>query len=651
MKIIYENLIKKLNEKYKNVNTDEYIIKEFKRTGQDYKLKVLKTTQLKKTVKELEDIIVSHQNEAEKSKIVYGIIFSSSKLLFMRLQEDVLQKVSIQKLKRDLNKLTPAFEKKFNKFIKDPGDMASWDKLYDRTDIIEEFYILYSKAKEKLLKNIQGIHDDIDKEEFADNLLVQLLIIWYLQEKKFLDNDKRYLINRFKDFNSLGFKDFYSFLRELYNVMMSAPTNGVFNDKSKLGKIVVTGTAPFINGEFENLNIRISDETFYIDGETEILQKTDPKKISDVTILNLFESRDWTEGNIDEYVLGAIYEKLISSLERKKSGTYYTPEEVTEYINKNTIKPFITENVNQEFNSEFETFESIIEETDIKYFHAIFKILKNIKILDPAVGSAHFLESSINVLVEIYLIIWRKLLNLGKKKGLEILSINGSGDIEKLDILEINDSEKLKLYLKFFIILSRNIYGVDINPSALKIAKARLFLSLAKHFDIEKNYFIQFPNVHFNLRRGNSLLGYVNLIKEEYEEQHNLDLFLKATEKKEFNEKISLISELRDFLKKISAALDIKMDIVNGINSLNTILNKDEIPWNDFVKFLKIKENLIKILIVSLNSNQAKPLNDLLNQMTQCFNNRLDNKFAKEYKIDLDSLRKVHTFHWIFEFP
>ena len=651
MKINYENLIKKLDEKYKKVNDNEFIIKEIERTGQDYKLKVIQAKKLKNAIKELENIIISHQKEAEKSKIVYGIIFSPNYLVFLRVHEDILQKISIQKLKRDLNKITLAFEKKYKNFLKDPGDMASWDQIYDRTDIIEEFYVLYSKAKEKLIKNVQGIHDDINKEEFSDNLLVQLLIIWYLQEKKFLNDDKKYLVNRFKDYNSLGFKDFYSFLRELFNIMMSTPTNGVFNDKSKLGKIVVTGTAPFINGEFENLKIKISDETFYRDGETDILQKAEPKNITDVSILNLFDSRDWTEGNIDEYVLGAIYEKLISHLERKKSGTYYTPEEVTSYINKNTITPYIIEKINQEFNSDFETFENIIEETDIKYYFAIFKILNHVKILDPAVGSAHFLESSINALVEIYLIIWEKLSSLGVKEGLKIITLNESGQLEKLDILEINDSEKLRLYLKFFIILTRNVYGVDINPSALKIAKARLFLSLAKHFNVKKNYFIQFPNVHFNLRRGNSLIGYVDLIKEDRKEQQQIDIFLETKEKKEFSEKISIIVDLKEFLIKISNTLNIKMDIVKGIGKLNTILNKDEIPWNDFVIFLKIKENLIKILIASLNSSYAKPLNDLLNQMTECFNNKLDQKFANEYNLDLDNLRKVHTFHWIFEFP
>ncbi|MGQ4876115.1 MAG: Eco57I restriction-modification methylase domain-containing protein [Promethearchaeia archaeon] len=657
MKITYDNLIKKLNEKYEKVNENEFIIKQFKRTGQDYKLKVIKNKNLKKAVNELEELIVSHQKEAEKSKIVYGIVFSMNNIVFLRLQEDILQKVHIQKLKRNLNKITPAFKKKYKAFLQDPGDMANWDQLYDRTDIIEEFYILYSKAKEKLMKNIQGIHDDIDKEEFADNLLVQLLIIWYLQEKKFLNSDKNYLINRFKDFKSLGYRDFYSFLKKLFNIMMNTPTNGVFNDESNLGKIVVTGTAPFINGDFENLQVKISDDTFYVDGETEILQRTPPEKISEVSILNLLESRDWTEGNIDEYVLGAIYEKLITQDKRKKTGAYYTPKKITLYISENCIEKYLLNSINSLFKTSYKSIYQMINDLGKEGLLKLFEILKNLKIVDPAVGSAHFLESSIDMLLKLYKLIRDKLNSLGNKNKLLIKIVDHKGNIENINLIDINDENKFNLFVKFFIILSKNIYGVDINKSALKIARARLFLSLAKHFDVEKNYFIMFPNVHFNLRYGNSLLGYIKLFekgKPEKEKQTPLDFFLKEKDKIEIdkiNKKLKLVRELKDYLILITKKLDIKIDLIENIKRINVILNKEQISQNDFKRILLVKESLVQILIASLNSNYALYINDFLNQLSKFFYLKLDIKFAKNYEINLEDLLKLGTFHWIFEFP
>ena len=58
---------------------------------------------------------------------------------------------------------------------------------------------------------------------------------------------------------------------------------------------------------------------------------------------------------------------------------------------------------------------------------------------------------------------------------MKILVADKRGEITEINLLEISDEDEFKLLVKFFIILSRNIYGVDINPSALKIARARLF--------------------------------------------------------------------------------------------------------------------------------------------------------------------------------
>jgi len=655
MKLIYEDLISRLSRKrsIEKISDNEFIIKTIESTGQKFKLIVLKSDKktFKDQLKYISEEIEKGHKRSEKMVTQFGIVFSPDYIIFLRPRRGTLAKKNVEKLKKDLTKISYVFYKKFEKVIKDPKDFSIWDNLWDRSDIIEEFYQLYSKAKEKLLKNIKGIHDDVKKEEFADNLLVQLLIIWYLQEKGFLNDDNNYLICRFKDYRSLGFNHFYSFLQELFKIMMQKPTNGSFNDGTNIGKIVVTGPAPFINGEFENLKIEISDNTFYIDGETEKLKKTEPKNISSVSILNLFESRDWTEGNIDDYVLGAIYEKLISNLERKKSGTYYTPEEVTSYISHFTIDPYLTQEINKTLNKDFNNIDEIFQQKDEDLFEELFKILKNIKILDPAVGSAHFLESSINHLVKIYLRIISKLKKIGYKISLEILVADESGELERINIFEIDNKETLQLYLKFYIILSRNVYGVDINPSALKIARARLFLSMAKHFDVNKNIFIQFPNVHFNIREGNSLIGYVDLAKKVQKEQKKIDLFLKADEIQLFQEKIAVVSDLKDFLSSISVKLGIKFEIVERIEDLNKILNKNQLEWEDFLKFLRIKDNLIKILIVSLNSSQAGPLNDLIIQITKLFNERLDKRYAKDIRLDIIDLKKIRTFHWIFEFP
>ena len=559
-------------------------------------------------------------------------------------------------IRKTVGKINKPFISKLNKALSEPNE-DNFNKLFDRTDIIEEFYILYKKARDFLLKNIKGISEEDRREEFVDNLMMQMLTIWYLQERGFFNNDTSYLITKFKELKQKklfnGFNNYYAFLTYFFDKIGNHLNNQYYEDKI-VGKVVVVGPAIFLNGEHDSKAISIPDKCFYKEGMTEFLITTEPKKVSDeVPLLNLFESRDWTEGNIDEFVLGAIYEKLITYMEKKKLGAYYTPEEITSYICKNTIEPYLIDRVNEKFGKNFESIDQIIESENKEILSYLFVQLKEIKILDPAVGSAHFLESAINVLVSIYERLWNKAKEIGLREGFEILAADDCGRIKNINLLEISDEEQFKLYVKFFIILSKNLYGVDINPSALKVAKARLFLTLAKHFDIHKNYFIRFPNVHFNLREGNSLIGYVQLEKEQerVKGQLALDLFVKKEEATYVSEAIKIVTELKEYLIETANALRINGNIVKEIDELNKILSKKEIKWNDIEFVLRTKEKLIRILIASLNSQYARPLNELLNQITKLFNDKLDEKFAKEYNIDLAELKKIKTFHWVFEFP
>ena len=564
---------------------------------------------------------------------------------------------------KTLKKINKTFLNKLKKALSEPKE-ENLSKLFDRTDVIEEFYILYKKAREYLLKNIFGIPEEEKREEFVDNFMMQMLTLWYLQERGFFNNNKNYFIAKFKELRQKKllnkFKNYYEFLVYLFE-RISGYADSQYIEDPKIGKVVVIGPAVFLNGEHSKA-ISIPDKCFYKDRMTNIMINTPPKKVSqDVPLLNLFESRDWTEGNIDEFVLGAIYEKLITYMERKKLGAYYTPEEITSYICKNTIEPYLVDRINEKFGKNFETIDKMIESNDKELLFYLFEQLKEIKILDPAVGSAHFLESAINVLVEIYEKIREKARELNIRKCLEIKASNEKREIKTINLLEISNDEEFKLLVKFFIILSKNIYGVDINPSALKVAKARLFLTLAKHFKAgkEKNIFVRFPNVHFNLREGNSLIGYVELGEEKkYKQQTLFDFAIKEKHAEYIAEKIKLVTELKIHLEKTVKALGINGKIVKEVKDLNKTLYKKQISWDDFEKVLRTKEKLIRILIASLNSKYAVPLNGLLREITDLFNKKLDWKFAEEHKIDFENLKHVKSiswerkmFHWIFEFP
>ncbi len=642
--ITYEDIFKKLEKEFQKVNNYEYIISEDDSTGQKYKLRLSFTNSLKDSINDTRNQILNDFEETEKQILLFGIIFDDLNVVFIR-QRPFTLKIDVQILKKTISKISPAFMKKFKILFKNFGDFDSWHDLFDRSDIIEEFYQLYNNARKALIKNIRGISSDIEKKEFGEDLLMQLLIIWYLQEKGFLDNNTNYCIDLFKKYKDLGYESFYSCLKDLFEKMMGEATSGLYHESDIFGKVVVTGPAPFINGDFEN--ILIPDNIFYRKDLVEDLKIIEPKKIPHVPILNLFESRDWTEGNIDEFVLGAIYEKIMSIELRKETGSFYTPEEVTSYICERVILEYLKENL---FSLKNEDIRALIANASEKDILNIFNFLKKLKILDLAVGSAHFLESAMEVLLKLYENVIERAKKLGYAGGLFIIASNDKG-LTEINLMEDFEKEQLRLYLKFFIILSRNIYGVDLNPRALKVARARLFMSLAKHFDANNETFIRFPNVHFNLRQGNSLIGTLRILSEEEDVQSSLFDFLDTDKTEEILTSIRLVSEFKSHLSDTASILKLKGDITKEILSLNESLKKKRINNLEFKRLLITKQKLIRILIASLNSYNLIPLNALINKITDLFKAKIDTIFAEKSMLSIEKIKKVNTFHWILEFP
>ena len=455
---------------------------------------------------------------------------------------------------------------------------------------------------------------------------------------------------------------YYSFLKELFKVMMREPNDGIYHVDDRFGRIVVTGPAPFLNGEFEDA--KLPDDVFYVDGLTDELKKVQPKKAKDVPVLNLFESRDWTEeertekgwirSNIDEYVLGAIFEKLMTAEDRKEKGAYYTPEPITEYICNNTIKPYLVNRINEKFGTDYENLEEFFEKDESEEHYAfLFNEMQNLRILDPAVGSGHFLETAINVLVKIYEKIFEKARELSfSYDKFTILSADEKGELVKEPLVTIEDEEERRLKVKFHIIISRNLYGVDILPSAIRVAKARMFMSLAKHFNAKKGTHIRFPNVHFNLRVGNSLVGFadISLFERAAEKQATLTDFFADEDGEPLN--IELDKGLADYIKRMDNAINTKAYALFAEvrDHFGQKLTRERLE-----KVLRLRSDLIKILLVSLNTDYAIKLKKLIDDITRRFNLRLNKEFVKHLagkgvKISEKELEEIGFFHWVMEF-
>ncbi|MBL7791120.1 MAG: hypothetical protein JNK77_02265 [Saprospiraceae bacterium] len=147
----------------------------------------------------------------------------------------------------------------------------------------------------------------------------------------------------------------------------------------------------------------------------------------------------------------------LSGRDRQKSASYYTPEVLTRTTVKYTLKPLLEK----------------LEQGEMKALD-----LLDLKILEPAMGAAAFHNEAVNQLAAAYLDARQR--ELGRR-------VPPAHYQEEL--------QKVKAW-----IATHNVYGVDLNPTAVELGKLSLWLNVI-HRDMETPFF------GYRLGVGNAVVG------------------------------------------------------------------------------------------------------------------------------------------------
>jgi len=148
--------------------------------------------------------------------------------------------------------------------------------------------------------------------------------------------------------------------------------------------------------------------------------------------------------------------------ERKSTGSYYTPDYIVNYIVKNTIGPVVGEKWKE------------AQQQNASYIDATLSI----NVLDPAMGSGHFLIGAVDFLSQKLLEAVQKDFEAGKVAD----TAPYTNDWARRDVV------------------SHCIYGVDLNELAVELAKVGLWLTT-----ISRDKPLSF--LDHRLKQGNSLIG------------------------------------------------------------------------------------------------------------------------------------------------
>ena len=192
------------------------------------------------------------------------------------------------------------------------------------------------------MKFIKGIDDQLNMDWYASLMLNRLMFCYFIQKKGFLDNNKNYLQDKLKACKEKkGKNKFYSFYRDfllaLFHEGLGAPEHSK-NLEVEIGKIPYLNGGLFDEHEIEKTfkNIAIDDKAF--------------EKLFD-----FFDQYEWhldtresaSGKDINPDVIGYIFEKYIN--DRAQMGAYYTKEDITDYISKNCIIPWLFDEVKRQY--------------------------------------------------------------------------------------------------------------------------------------------------------------------------------------------------------------------------------------------------------------------------------------------------------------
>lgn len=142
-----------------------------------------------------------------------------------------------------------------------------------------------------------------------------------------------------------------------------------------------------------------------------------------------------------------------------------------------------------------------------------WEALTSLTVLDPACGSGAFLFAALNLLEPLYTQLFDAMgtavadAELAAAHGGTPLSKKASLDTFRKVLTEANDHANPAYFVLRQIALN-NLYGVDIMEEAAEICKLRLFLKLVAQLE-DAGQIEPLPDLDFNIRSGNSLVGVV----------------------------------------------------------------------------------------------------------------------------------------------
>lgn len=461
-------------------------------------------------------------------------------------------------------------------FLIGKGKVNSLEELIDRFSVEvvnKQFYNEIALSFTKLVGgeregrhyekelNLYSVTSHNKYAEFAVRLIGRIIFCWFLKEKKSengisLVPDSILSLDGIR--NSTNY--YHDILEPLFFELLNT------NQRRRKGKFAteeIYNQIPYLNGGLFSP---------HHDDQYKYAPATQTGQYGQVTIPNewfndfykILNEYNFTvdentaydiELSIDPEMLGRIFENLLAEINpetgenaKKSTGSFYTPRDIVDYMVDNSILEYLKtktaiDEVKLKALISYSKDDDHLAVFDDQEKKKIINALYTITILDPACGSGAFpigmLQKIVYILQEI-----DPEANLWFDKATENVSILLKKEFEKkFNAGSLN-------YIRKLSVIQNSIFGVDIQPIAVEIARLRCFLSLVIEetvYDNEENRGINpLPSLDFKFIIANSLIK-LDEGKQlsMFENQSHIDE-LKAVRDEYFNADSERKTELRE---------------------------------------------------------------------------------------------------------
>ena len=474
--------------------------------------------------------------------------------------------------------------------------------------------------KERYVKFLNHINDDTkENRDYVKKLLGRLVFLQFLQKKGWMGvpanqqgwngGDKFYLnhlIERYEG-NDRLLSDVLEPL--FFNTLNERRTNDLADPR--LGDNV---KIPYLNGGlFDKDELDKKDIDFPYDYFKELM---DFFAMYNFTIDE--NDPEDSEIGIDPEMLGHIFENLLE--DNKDKGAYYTPKEIVQYMCQQSIIQYIKTHLSDKIccdSIEILIKEGVVDPILQKKENAteLMKLLKNVKVCDPAIGSGAF---PMGVLYVLYYAIHHLHSHVAPNCSF--------------------DSTQVKRE-----IIQNNIFGVDIEQGAVDIARLRFWLALV--VDAEEPQ--PLPNLDYKITCGNSQLCRYSLdipIKDVFEEYNRVEKEKAHKENKEW--KKFTLDSYRNLMMDYTEEHSDKDSLRNRINEIKNCF-KTTLAIGDIKKRQQAEGKVIDYETVTLFGKRKADEDPVGYVNAKATLRKLK---EKESEI-LNNKRYENSFEWRFEYP